>query len=65
MLFRSDLTQTLDTYERLFALVDDPNQIIPGHDPQVRELFPRAEINGVELAVLHEVPRWPPIPLGR
>jgi glyoxylase-like metal-dependent hydrolase (beta-lactamase superfamily II) len=60
-----DLTQTLDTYERLFALVDHPNQIIPGHDPQVRELFPRVEINGVELAVLHEAPRWPPIPVGR
>jgi glyoxylase-like metal-dependent hydrolase (beta-lactamase superfamily II) len=51
-----DVAQTLESYERMFALVESVEHIIPGHDPRIAELFPRREIAGVELFALHEAP---------
>jgi glyoxylase-like metal-dependent hydrolase (beta-lactamase superfamily II) len=57
-----NLPETLDTYRRLHALVDRPDQIVPGHDPRLRMIYPHSEINGVQLFLLHEQPAWPPPP---
>ncbi len=38
----ADVGRVLDGYERLAALADSPDHIIPGHDPLVRQLYPPA-----------------------
>lgn len=46
----------LESHQRQYELADSPDHIIPGHDPLVRRLYPRMEIDGVELYALHEPP---------
>jgi glyoxylase-like metal-dependent hydrolase (beta-lactamase superfamily II) len=60
-----DLIETFATYDRLHQLVDRPDQIVPGHDPRVGQIYPRIAVNGVELIALHEQPAWPPPPIHR
>lgn len=51
-----DLPDMLNGYERLLELADDPDHIIPGHDPLVFDRYPTH--NGSEHAVaLHLSPR--------
>jgi glyoxylase-like metal-dependent hydrolase (beta-lactamase superfamily II) len=57
-----DLLETLDTYRRLHTLVERSDQIVPGHDPRLRAIYPHSEVNGVQLFALHEQPAWPPPP---
>jgi glyoxylase-like metal-dependent hydrolase (beta-lactamase superfamily II) len=37
-----DVGKVLDGYDRLKALADSPEHIVPGHDPLVRQLYPPA-----------------------
>ena len=45
-----------ESYWKLKQIAGSTDRIIPGHDPKVRLLYPKQEINGVELIVLHEPP---------
>lgn len=47
----------LEGYRMIERLADSSAHIIPGHDPLVRERYPRLPVDGVEIAVLHEEPR--------
>ena len=52
-----DLEQVLDGYERIEALADSPAHIVPGHDPQLFELYDRVPNDaGQVIAALHEPP---------
>ncbi|MCF3934565.1 N-acyl homoserine lactonase family protein [Acuticoccus sp. M5D2P5] len=51
-----DLAETLATYQRILAIAGRPENVIPGHDPLVRRLFPAIEVGGVTLHALHEAP---------
>jgi glyoxylase-like metal-dependent hydrolase (beta-lactamase superfamily II) len=46
----------LEGYKLIERLADSPAHIIPGHDPLVRERYPRLPVEGIEIAVLHEPP---------
>jgi len=48
-----DVAATLNTYRRMFELVEGPKWIIPGHDPKVRRLYAGITVQGVELNALH------------
>lgn len=52
-----DAIATLRSYERLMELAGSYTHVIPGHDPKVRELYPKHVCGGVELSALHELPR--------
>lgn len=56
MVLTLDLPRTLESYRQLQTLANGPESIIPGHDPKVRDYFPKLSINGVPLTVLHEAP---------
>lgn len=47
---------TLASYRRMVSLVWGPEFFIPGHDPKVRDIYPKISVNGIELHVLHESP---------
>jgi len=44
-----DVAQMIDGWDKIRTLVDDPSRIIPGHDPQVMNLFPAPapELEGI------------------
>jgi glyoxylase-like metal-dependent hydrolase (beta-lactamase superfamily II) len=52
-----DAVATLRSYDRLFELAGDIEHIVPGHDPATRVLYPRHEVQGIELTALHERPK--------
>ena len=52
-----DVPESLESYDRLFDLAGHFENIIPGHDPLVRTLFPSVEVAGISLAALHETPQ--------
>lgn len=47
----------LESHRRFAVLADSADHVIPGHDPLVRALYPRADVAGVELYALHLPPR--------
>ena len=51
-----DALTTLRSYDTLTALAGSVDRLIPGHDPLVRSLYPRMEVAGIELSVLHLEP---------
>ena len=51
-----DAMASLRSYTRLMQLAGGVDRIIPGHDPKVRRIYPLLQLNGVDLAVLHEAP---------
>lgn len=51
-----DVGQMLDGYRRIERLADSPQHIVPGHDPEVLERYPRRDQGEVRVAVLHEAP---------
>lgn len=53
-----DVQATLNSYWRLKKIAGSTDRIIPGHDPKVRALYPKQDVNGIEVIALHE----PPIP---
>ncbi len=44
-----DVAQMIDGWDKIRTLVDDPSRIIPGHDPEVMNLFPAPapELEGI------------------
>ena len=44
-----DVTQMIDGWDKIRTLVDDPSRIIPGHDPEVMNLYPAPspELEGI------------------
>jgi len=50
---------TLQSYARIRHLCGSLDNLIPGHDPAVRSIYPSITINGIELIPLHEPPRDP------
>lgn len=53
----ADTMATLRSYDRLRALAGSVERIVPGHDPQVRTLYPNYRFSGIELTALHEAPQ--------
>lgn len=51
-----DVSDTIESYEKMMKLGGSVDHIIPGHDPLVREFYPAILVNGIELQALHEVP---------
>jgi glyoxylase-like metal-dependent hydrolase (beta-lactamase superfamily II) len=52
-----NIGQVLEGNRRLVALADSPEHVVPGHDPQVLEIYPRLAGTGeVEAACLHLPP---------
>jgi len=49
-----NVADMLDGFDTLRALADSPAHIIPGHDPQVCQLYPAF---GQDIYALHEVPK--------
>jgi glyoxylase-like metal-dependent hydrolase (beta-lactamase superfamily II) len=52
----TNVGEMLDGYQRLYALADTPDHIIPGHDPEVLELYPHYRSELAEIACLHLLP---------
>jgi glyoxylase-like metal-dependent hydrolase (beta-lactamase superfamily II) len=52
-----DAADTLDSYDEMMRLVPGVEHIIPGHDPRVRDLYPAAIVDGIELTLLHAPPK--------
>ena len=52
-----DAAQTLRSYRDLMALAGSVDRIVPGHDPKVPTLYPRLDVAGIALTVLHEQPK--------
>ncbi|WP_101674651.1 N-acyl homoserine lactonase family protein [Alloalcanivorax mobilis] len=46
----------LEGYDLIERLADSPDHIIPGHDPAVRERYPRLTVPDLDIAVLHQSP---------
>ncbi len=51
-----DVAAMLDGHRRLVALADSPQHLVPGHDPQVLERYPRVPGDAHGIAVLHRPP---------
>lgn len=52
-----DAEETLRAYRRLRELGGRTLDIVPGHDPKTRAVFPQIVVNGLELTVLHAEPK--------
>jgi glyoxylase-like metal-dependent hydrolase (beta-lactamase superfamily II) len=52
----TNVGEMLDGYQRLYALADTPDHIIPGHDPEVLKLYPHYCSELAEIACLHLLP---------
>jgi glyoxylase-like metal-dependent hydrolase (beta-lactamase superfamily II) len=48
-----DVAATLEGYDRLLRLAGSIDRIIPGHDPLVKERYPRLESDSCEAWILH------------
>ena len=48
--------QMLDGYHRLLSLADSPDHLVPGHDPLVRERYPKWGPPDAEIYSLHTAP---------
>jgi glyoxylase-like metal-dependent hydrolase (beta-lactamase superfamily II) len=48
-----DVAATLEGYDRLRQLAESPDNIVPGHDPLVRERYPQVAGTGFEAWELH------------
>lgn len=53
----TNLPRMLDGYDRLLRLADSPAHVVPGHDPEVRRMYPLITNGSVEIACLHESQR--------
>jgi glyoxylase-like metal-dependent hydrolase (beta-lactamase superfamily II) len=51
-----NVPETLESYDAMLRLVPGTDNIIPGHDPRVREIYPMIEVEGIKLAELHKAP---------
>lgn len=51
-----NLGEMLEGYGRLSAMAESLQHIVPGHDPQVMQRYPRVDVNGVEAVKLHVPP---------
>jgi glyoxylase-like metal-dependent hydrolase (beta-lactamase superfamily II) len=51
-----DVARMLDGHRRLLAEAGDPSFLVPGHDPQVLERYPRLAGDAIGIARLHESP---------
>jgi glyoxylase-like metal-dependent hydrolase (beta-lactamase superfamily II) len=51
-----DVAAMLDGHRRLAALADSPRHLVPGHDPQVLERYPRLPGDAHGIAILHRAP---------
>ncbi|MCC6196463.1 MAG: N-acyl homoserine lactonase family protein [Burkholderiales bacterium] len=51
-----DARATLRSYDRLLELAGSIENLVPGHDPLVRAVYPSAQFDGIELTLLHEAP---------
>lgn len=51
-----DVARMLDGHRRLLAEAGDPSFLVPGHDPQVLERYPRVPGDEIGIACLHEPP---------
>jgi len=49
--------EMMEGYRRLARLVETEDHIVPGHDPQVAERYPRVAGNKAEAFILHEPPK--------
>ncbi len=49
--------EMLDGFDKLRALADSPEHIIPGHDPEVRRLYPLFGAPDSDVYALHEPPK--------
>ena len=47
----------LDGFDKLRALADSADHIVPGHDPQVRQRYPFYRDSALDVVALHETPR--------
>jgi glyoxylase-like metal-dependent hydrolase (beta-lactamase superfamily II) len=52
-----DVVATHRSYRELMKIAGSVDRIIPGHDPKVRALYPKYNVNGVEVIALHERPQ--------
>lgn len=48
--------EMMEGYRRLTSLVDTPDHIVPGHDPQVAVRYPRVAGCAADVFILHEPP---------
>jgi glyoxylase-like metal-dependent hydrolase (beta-lactamase superfamily II) len=51
-----EVDRVLSGYERIVALADTPDHVVPGHDPQVFERYAPAPAAGVTAVQLHRPP---------
>ena len=54
-----NLGDMLEAYRTIEGLADSPDHIIPGHDPEVMAIYPRAATKGAEAVLLHKPPTRP------
>jgi glyoxylase-like metal-dependent hydrolase (beta-lactamase superfamily II) len=51
-----NLGDMLEAYRTIEGLADSADHIIPGHDPEVMAIYPRATTKGAEAVLLHKPP---------
>ncbi|WP_407520040.1 N-acyl homoserine lactonase family protein [Methylobacterium oryzisoli] len=51
-----DVAATMESWNRLAALADGPDHVVPGHDPLVMRRYPAAAVPGVEAVRLDLAP---------
>ncbi len=56
----ADVRAMVEGYRRLETLADSPEHIVPGHDPEVLRIYPRADVGGIAVAALHLRPHARP-----
>ncbi|EJJ29489.1 N-acyl homoserine lactonase family protein [Rhizobium sp. CF142] len=52
-----DVASMIASYRTIMSLVPGPEFVIPGHDPKVRDIYPKLVVSGIVLHALHEAPR--------
>lgn len=50
----------LEGWRLIDELAESPQHIIPGHDPEVRRLYPALDLSEVDISLLHEIPHAAP-----
>nr|WP_321338200.1 N-acyl homoserine lactonase family protein [Breoghania sp.] len=60
----ADVFAMAESWKRVMTLADSPDHVVPGHDPLVREIYPRLAASGplAEIVCLHEAPRARSVP---
>ena len=52
-----DVADMLESWAKLDHLADSVDHIVPGHDPEVLNIYPRGDVDDVAVALLHKPPK--------